>query len=101
MKCDLCNEEKEIIKHHIDYNKDITIPICIQCHRKIHGKHNHNLDYLKPINNIPTSSVCLTKDVTERLKTFKITKLETYNEIIIRLMDITERFQSANEVMRK
>jgi len=40
--CELCGKEKEkgkrFNKHHISYEKDITIFLCYSCHSFVHGR---------------------------------------------------------------
>ena len=45
--CQLCGEEKEIDNHHVDYDKNITLKICRQCHLKIHSLKNQILTPLE------------------------------------------------------
>ena len=35
--CCFCLEKKELLNHHISYDPDITIRICIACHGVFHG----------------------------------------------------------------
>ena len=30
-------EDASLNKHHVSYEKNITIPVCVQCHKKIHS----------------------------------------------------------------
>jgi len=34
--CQLCGKEKDLDKHHIDYNKDIILLACRNCHNHLH-----------------------------------------------------------------
>lgn len=36
------------VYHHISYKDDICIPVCSNCHGKIHGNKNHEFDELQP-----------------------------------------------------
>lgn len=42
VKCEMCGRVKEgkkvFHKHHISYDKDITIQLCYTCHSYIHGR---------------------------------------------------------------
>jgi len=53
-RCEICNAEKDLQIHHISYDPEITIVVCIKCHSKLHpthgvgrpigkGKSGHNL----------------------------------------------------------
>lgn len=42
MKCAVCGNEAEQ-KHHISYEPEIEIPICVSCHLKVHVKHGVGL----------------------------------------------------------
>lgn len=36
--CSICGTlDKRIVKHHIDYENDITIPVCDKCHFGLHS----------------------------------------------------------------
>lgn len=35
-RCVICGEKRKLVKHHTHYKKDITIPICRDCHHAIH-----------------------------------------------------------------
>jgi len=36
-KCSICGSTKGIVKHHMDYENNVTIEICSVCHRHIHA----------------------------------------------------------------
>jgi len=52
MKCFICNSEKAISKHHINYKDDITIPLCRKCHIRVHNKQIVYFPNLLPIDNL-------------------------------------------------
>ena len=35
--CVVCNKRDAELLHHIDYEKNVTIPVCDICHKKIHA----------------------------------------------------------------
>ena len=35
-KCEACHREGPIHRHHVDYDKPITVRVCAACHKKIH-----------------------------------------------------------------
>lgn len=41
-RCVLCGkvkvDKKKFARHHIDYDKDVTIMVCYPCHMLIHGR---------------------------------------------------------------
>ena len=49
--CELCSRKKEEGKrynlHHIDYDNNITIPICFNCHQIVHNRASWGNPWLK------------------------------------------------------
>jgi len=44
--CTLCSKNAEL-EHHIDYKRDITIPVCSKCHTLIHAAAKNPAHYKK------------------------------------------------------
>ena len=63
--CDICGEtEKRIIRHHIDYEKDITIPLCDKCHANLH---KGNLDVNIPAPKRPTDQKRINLNIPDEI----------------------------------
>ena len=49
--CELCDRKKEEGKrynlHHLNYDKDITIPLCFNCHQIVHNRPSWGNPWLK------------------------------------------------------
>jgi ribosome-binding protein aMBF1 (putative translation factor) len=45
-KCELCKQNKKLVKHHVSYLEGKTINVCLDCHSKIH--HTDLFKELKP-----------------------------------------------------
>jgi len=43
MECTLCGSENNIEIHHINYEEDETVPLCRDCHNKVHSNPDHSL----------------------------------------------------------
>lgn len=39
MKCAICNVNTADQEHHVSYDPELKIPICVPCHKKIHQTH--------------------------------------------------------------
>ena len=35
--CAICNSDRNVIKHHVNYKENITIPLCRGCHMMLHN----------------------------------------------------------------
>ena len=47
--CSKCDEKNvKIVMHHIDYENDITVPMCYPCHMKLHAELRRNGIPLSP-----------------------------------------------------
>ena len=48
LNCVNCQSEKKIQEHHISYEPEMTISLCVECHKKVHGsgvgKSNYSQD---------------------------------------------------------
>lgn len=47
-KCVICGSEENLQDHHLSHNPEITIPVCVNCHKKIH-RHGVGLSEEPPI----------------------------------------------------
>jgi DNA-directed RNA polymerase subunit RPC12/RpoP len=85
--CQICGIEKNIDKHHIDYDKEITLNLCRECHNQI-----HKLKKLiaKPLEK-PTKITCYKcshKWIYKGQNPFYVTCPNCYNKV---KLDINER----------
>lgn len=46
-------EEKTLSRHHVNYAKNIQIPVCKSCHSRIHGKADPDLHKYLPVDKKP------------------------------------------------
>lgn len=68
--CTICGSGKNILRHHISYEHDVTVPLCASCHIRVHRDKSHRLypiDY-KPTNTMKSMSTQIPDDLYERLK---------------------------------
>ena len=87
MKCCICKSLKKTIqKHHLNYKENITIPICIPCHRKIHFTNEY-----PSLKSIDASNygqfIRITSDVKKALDKKGLFN-ESYNDVISRLLKL-------------
>ena len=47
--CFVCGSEEKIVQHHVSYFPEKTIPVCLNCHTKIHGDMNFMPELTPPI----------------------------------------------------
>ena len=69
--CKICNHIGEIRIHHISYKKNITIPLCLKCHYRVH----HDPDFYsiyKPIDHRSSRKKKLSQDLHELKKNLKL-----------------------------
>lgn len=64
-----CKETNNIEKHHIDYEKNITINLCLKHHKMIHKKIHKNHE-LAPKNNRTKLMIELNENNTKLLRRF-------------------------------
>ena len=89
MVCEICGTEINLEEHHIDYIEDKKILLCKKHHEEVH--HTNKWTSLKPINKSNYPKLINVEDKThKRLSEFG-TKSETFNQVIIRLLDEAER----------
>jgi hypothetical protein len=53
MKCVVCNLRQADQEHHVSYDPELKIPICKECHKKVHPKHGVGKGKGETILNIP------------------------------------------------
>lgn len=86
--CYKCNDKLEF--HHNHKTGRAIALVCKSCNRRIG---NNEIDYKsilsKPLHYEENTLIPVSVSTRKRLKSFKITKLETYNEIINRLLKAT------------
>lgn len=83
MICQLCNQDKKLDKHHTSYEHNITIQVCRSCHKKIHC---NKIKKYFPQDSSKTCVIMLRQKVKERLDSVKVHPRETYEDVIIRLL---------------
>lgn len=42
-ECVECGSSEKIHQHHVSYQNDETVPLCISCHREVHVNEDHEL----------------------------------------------------------
>lgn len=91
--CVVCSDREASIQHHINYERDDTVPVCGPCHDTIHMDSNHEFYPDDPENaneyHYGDSSVSkripLAEETRERLKDRKRGD-DTYDDVIQRLL---------------
>ena len=85
-QCSLCKKYFEKVdNHHLDYEKDITIPLCRSCHLKVHKSDKY--PHLKPIIESNHTTILINKETTNKLNKLKIHPRQSYEEVIVRLLE--------------
>ena len=47
------DDNESLVRHHVNYAKNIQVPVCASCHGKIHGGNNPELVKWKPVDKRP------------------------------------------------
>ncbi len=82
--CYTCKVLGKVEEHHLNYEKNITIKVCKYCHEKIH--HTDEWPNLKPVDS-GKQTIQVEDTTLEKIKAVKLTKRESYDEVINRLLD--------------
>lgn len=94
-ECKICGKKKNIEKHHISYEKNITVNLCRYHHGLVHRHKNHEYH---PIDERQKLTVQLTKENSDNFKRYfksKNYKLEYVINTIIK-----DRLADGNFVLR-
>lgn len=79
--CRICDSDKYVERHHLNYLKDITINVCRKCHRKIHYSKKELYD-AKPVDELDSKVIRITKKLKKELDQFKTHPRQSYNEVV-------------------
>lgn len=64
-ECKMCGSRKNLVEHHIDYEKGTTITLCRSCHSKVHNNPKHKY-YPEDYN--PSFSIRIPRRVNDELE---------------------------------
>lgn len=58
--CKVCGSKGKVVRHHISYEKDITVLLCYKCHKKAH---KNGIPLYRPVDKKPESGHRIKIDV--------------------------------------
>jgi predicted metal-binding protein len=89
IKCEMCNSEKNLVRHHLDYNKpEKIIVLCRKCHSKWHKENKaENAEHFdNKLKRLPNEMIYLIRKIQEEAKKqdYIITETEAMKLIVKR-----------------
>ena len=85
MSCEICGGTKNLIKHHVSYNPEITQFLCRDCHQMLH---KHDLAPKKPKHFHPhLANFKIDEDLWREAKIYCVKNNETLSGLVEKLLE--------------